>query len=92
MADSGKVVLGLLAGIAIGATLGILFAPDKGTETRRKLAEKAEGMEEDLEKQFNEFMNEMKKKLATVKEQVEEGIAEEQKKTAQGKEITVPAP
>jgi gas vesicle protein len=32
--DSGKVVLGVLAGIAIGAILGILFASAKGTEKK----------------------------------------------------------
>lgn len=34
--NSGKVVLGALAGLAAGALLGILFAPDKGSETRKK--------------------------------------------------------
>lgn len=29
---SGKVVLGLLAGVAAGALAGILFAPAKGTK------------------------------------------------------------
>ena len=39
MSDNTKVVAALLVGLAAGASLGILFAPDKGNETRDKLAE-----------------------------------------------------
>ena len=35
--STGKVVLGTLAGLAIGAIAGILFAPDKGSKTINKL-------------------------------------------------------
>jgi gas vesicle protein len=43
---TGKVVLGLLAGVAAGAILGILFAPDKGSNTRKKIVDKGEGYAE----------------------------------------------
>jgi gas vesicle protein len=39
MNDNSKVIVALLAGLAAGAVLGILFAPEKGTETRDKLSE-----------------------------------------------------
>ncbi|MDF3077770.1 MAG: hypothetical protein K0S09_1659 [Sphingobacteriaceae bacterium] len=37
MSDNSKVAVALLAGLAAGAALGILFAPERGTETRDRL-------------------------------------------------------
>ncbi len=82
MQDSGKVVLGLLAGIAIGATLGILLAPDKGGETRKRVAEGASDMQDDLEAGFDAFMDSLKQKLSAVKQEAEQA-ANQAKKTAE---------
>jgi gas vesicle protein len=40
MNNSSKILLGFIAGAAIGGALGILLAPDKGSETRRRIAER----------------------------------------------------
>jgi gas vesicle protein len=63
MNSSGKVFLGLLAGLAAGATLGILFAPDKGTVTRKKIADKGNDYADDIAQRFNDFTSEVNKKM-----------------------------
>lgn len=39
--DKSGAVIALLAGLAVGAVLGVLFAPDSGKNTREKIADKA---------------------------------------------------
>lgn len=41
MSKDSNTIIGILAGTAIGATLGILFAPDKGSKTRKRIADEA---------------------------------------------------
>lgn len=69
MNENGKVVTALLAGIAAGAVLGLLFAPDKGSETRDKigesLADLGEAIKERADEQFDQ-LNELKDKLASM--------------------------
>ncbi len=37
MADTGKTLLAIIAGVAVGVVIGVLIAPQKGTDTRQKL-------------------------------------------------------
>jgi len=58
MNDNTKVVIALLAGVAAGAALGILFAPDKGNETRDKLSESLKNLGDSIrETAANEIDN-----------------------------------
>jgi gas vesicle protein len=67
--NSGKIVLGLLAGVAIGAPLGILLAPDKGSATRKKISKKRDEVTEELEKKFDEFVDSITEKFENVKKE-----------------------
>jgi gas vesicle protein len=67
--SSGKVVLALLAGVAAGAVLGILFAPEKGSETRKKLSGQGEDLKESMKEQFNQFLDDISEKYENVKEE-----------------------
>jgi len=60
--ESGKVVLGVLAGVAIGAALGILLAPEKGSVTRKQILSKGEDFTNDLTKKLDSFIEEASKK------------------------------
>lgn len=74
--SSGKVLASVLAGAAAGAILGILFAPDKGTETRRKIAEKGAGLADSVKNKVNEYSDVISEKYDSVKEKISGAVAD----------------
>lgn len=61
--STGKVILGAAAGLAIGAAIGILFAPDKGANTRKKIADKGNGLAGGLKDKYNGAIDSITSKL-----------------------------
>ncbi len=55
--NSGKVILGALAGLTAGALIGILFAPDKGSESRNKIVKKGEDYLDSVKHKFNSLLD-----------------------------------
>ena len=82
--STGKVLLGVLAGVAVGATLGILFAPDKGSATRKKISQKGDDYADEIGAKFNAFIESMTNKFENM--QAEAGEVVDHAKL-QGKEF-----
>ena len=83
--SSGKVLLGMIAGVAIGAALGVLFAPDKGWNTRKRIAKKGEDLADDLKEKFDEFLDNITEKVDEVKEEVADFSEKAKSKVTGGK-------
>jgi gas vesicle protein len=57
---ANNIVLGVLAGIAAGAVAGILFAPAKGADTRKKIQEKGIDYADGLKDKFQNLSGTLK--------------------------------
>ena len=69
---AGSVTLAPFAGLAIGAVIGILFAPKPGKETRQELVEKGERFVELSRESIAEFVEKTKDFAEAGKQKIEE--------------------
>jgi len=82
--NTGKALLGLLAGVAAGALIGILFAPDNGTATRKKIAKKGKDYADDLTVKLNDLMEDVSEKVDSVVKKVKEFTEKETENAQSG--------
>lgn len=69
--NSGNVLFGVLAGIAFGAVLGVLVAPEKGSTTRKQLSDFRDGMEETLQSKLDKLVESMRARMESDVKSVE---------------------
>ncbi len=74
MSDSSNTILGILAGTAIGATIGILFAPDKGTATRKKLVDQSNHLMDDVAQSTAQLKNQVVEKFHSKTNSLEDEV------------------
>lgn len=68
--STGKVVLGALAGLAIGAITGILFAPAKGSKTRKRIMDKSDDYVDEFKSSINELFDLLNEKYIAAQKEV----------------------
>lgn len=78
--STGKILFGVLAGAAAGAVLGILFAPAKGSKTRKRIAEKGQVYADELSHKMNDFVEEITQKIDTVVKKAKDTAEKEAEK------------
>lgn len=79
MTNTNKMITALAAGVAIGSLLGILFAPDKGENTRKKIVDNGKKLTDSLKGSMKEGKNKlaglkngMLDKVDSIRDSVEE--------------------
>lgn len=74
MGKNSNALLGILTGAAIGTALGILFAPDKGSTTRKKIIDEANELKDKLQDNLENLKNDVNQKLSGKKENLQSEI------------------
>jgi gas vesicle protein len=70
MNNFSKILIGVSAGLVTGAVLGILFAPDKGEDTRKEISDRVKKLTDSLESAFKKG----KEKYSDIKEKVDQFV------------------
>jgi gas vesicle protein len=71
MSNNTNSVLALLLGAAVGAGVGILFAPDKGSKTREKIKDGFDDAKDNLKHKFEDVKHQLRKKFEGSKHDLE---------------------
>lgn len=67
---AGKVLLGILSGAVAGVAAGMLFAPKKGSETRKEIADRSNEYMYGTKNKFNDLADNVSHRYDSVKSKI----------------------
>ena len=80
-----KIILGVLGGVAVGALMGVLFAPEKGDKTRKKIMEKSNDYADELKDKLDSLLATVTSKVDKMRKEGESFFAEGKSKFQEAK-------
>lgn len=84
--NTGNIVLALLAGAVVGAGIGILVAPDKGSNTRKKIKDGFDFSKDEILEKVNELIASLKGNVSEAVSNFDELLENAIEKSATDKE------
>ena len=72
MKNTSKILIALGAGVAIGGLFGVLFAPAKGSDTRKKISDGSKKLVERFNSQIKAGKEKLQKELSNANGEMEE--------------------
>lgn len=67
-----KVLLGALVGVTVGTLAGILFAPAKGSKTRKRIVNKVDNYKNDFKSKIEDFANSISEQYDTILDDIQD--------------------
>ena len=75
--NSVKIIGALLLGAAIGGGLGILFAPSKGSKTRKRIMAKGADLSDAIKDKLDGFMDDVTEEVSSIKHSLQSRLDSE---------------
>jgi hypothetical protein len=74
MKTYSKILIALGAGLVAGTIIGVLFAPDKGSETRKKITDSGKKLSDKITSKIKEYNQKKEKAFGNVNSEMEEAL------------------
>jgi gas vesicle protein len=84
--SSGKILLCVVVAAAVGAVFGMLYAPAKGSATRKRIVRRGTECAEDVNEKLNEYSDVVTEEYDTVKKAATDLVDKAKKKAASMRE------
>lgn len=73
--STSKVLLGVLVGVSVGAMLGVLYAPESGENTRKKISKKSQDYVDNMKAKYNSILDGFMREADSIKEDLNEHVS-----------------
>lgn len=80
--NTDKILLGTLSGLATGVLVGLLIAPDKGSETRKMITEKGDDYLEGFKSEMDRIVKNIDSTISSTRKELSK-MGKKGKETAQ---------